>query len=65
MNVFPILLVFASLAVFVLEVLVVSFGVLAVVGITLGVGGIVLAFGESAAYGWTMAEDLVKLGTPR
>jgi membrane-bound serine protease (ClpP class) len=59
----PILLVFASLAVFVLEVLVVSFGALAVVGIALGVGGIVLAFGESAAYGWTMAGILV-VGIP-
>jgi membrane-bound serine protease (ClpP class) len=59
----PILLVFASLAVFILEVLVVSFGTLAVVGIALGVGGIVLAFDDSAAYGWTMAGVLV-VGIP-
>lgn len=63
MSVVPILLVLASLAVFILEVLVVSFGTLALVGVALGVGGIVFAFRDSAAYGWTMAGVLV-VGVP-
>jgi len=50
----PILLVAACFAFLVLEVLLVSFGTLAIVAITLGVTGIVLAFGHSAAFGWTL-----------
>jgi len=50
----PILLVAASLAVLVLEVFLVSFGTLALVAITLGVTGIVLAFGHSAIFGWAL-----------
>jgi len=50
----PILLVAACLAVLVLEVLLVSFGTLAIIAITLGAVGVVMAFGESAAFGWTL-----------
>jgi len=50
----PILLVIACLAILVLEVFLVSFGTLALVAITLGVTGIVMAFGQSAAFGWTL-----------
>lgn len=50
----PILLVAACLAVLVLEVFLVSFGALAIVAITLGTTGVVLAFGNSAAFGWTL-----------
>jgi len=50
----PILLVAACLAVLVLEVLLVSFGTLAIIAITLGTTGVVLAFGDSAAFGWTL-----------
>ena len=59
MNVLPIVLVLASLAVFILEVLVLSFGILTLVGVSLGVGGILLAFQESGLYGWTMVGVLV------
>jgi len=54
----PILLVVAALAVLVLEVFLVSFGTLAIVAITLGTTGIVLAFGHSAAFGWTLVGAL-------
>jgi membrane-bound serine protease (ClpP class) len=50
----PILLVIACLAVLVLEVFLVSFGALTIVAITLGVAGVVLAFRESAIFGWTL-----------
>jgi membrane-bound serine protease (ClpP class) len=59
----PILLVVASLAVFILEVFLVSFGVLSVVGVALGAVGVVLAFDYSATYGWTMVGVLV-VGLP-
>jgi membrane-bound serine protease (ClpP class) len=50
----PILLVIASLAILILEVFLVSFGTLALVAITLGVTGIVLAFGYSSIFGWIL-----------
>jgi membrane-bound serine protease (ClpP class) len=59
----PILLVIACLAVLVLEVLLVSFGTLALVAITLGTTGIVLAFGHSTAFGWTLVGVLF-VGVP-
>ena len=59
----PILLVIASLAVFILEVFVVSFGVLSVVGVALGAIGVVLAFDFSSTFGWTMVGVLV-VGLP-
>jgi membrane-bound serine protease (ClpP class) len=50
----PILLVIACLAVLVLEVFLVSFGTLAIIAVTLGAAGIVLAFRESTPFGWTL-----------
>ena len=50
-----ILLVVGSLALFILEVFFVSFGALTVGGVGLGVGGLVVAFGESQTFGWIMA----------
>jgi membrane-bound serine protease (ClpP class) len=40
--------------VLVLEVLLVSFGTLALIAITLGTTGVVMAFGHSGAFGWTL-----------
>ncbi len=54
----PILLVIACLCVLVLEVFLVSFGTLALVAITLGATGVVMAFGHSAAFGWTLVAVL-------
>ena len=59
----PILLVVACLALLILEVLVVSFGAITLVAVTMGVLGVVLAFQESAAYGWTMVAVLF-VGAP-
>lgn len=59
----PILLVITSLSVLVLEVFLVSFGTLALVAITLGATGVVLAFGHSAAFGWTLVGVLF-VGAP-
>jgi membrane-bound serine protease (ClpP class) len=59
----PILLVVASLCVLVLEVFLVSFGTLALVAITLGATGVVLAFGHSALFGWTLVGVLF-VGAP-
>ncbi|MHC4549629.1 MAG: NfeD family protein [Planctomycetota bacterium] len=59
----PILLVIGCLAVLILEVFVVSFGVLSVVAVALGVSGVVLAFRESQAYGWVMVGVLF-VGAP-
>jgi len=59
----PILLVVGCLAFLVLEVFVVSFGALSVVAIAMGVGGVILAFQESTAYGWTMIAVLF-VGSP-
>ena len=59
----PILLVIASLAVFILEVFVVSFGALSLVAIAMGVSGVLLAFQESTTYGWTMVGVLF-VGAP-
>ena len=50
----PILLVVGCLAVLVLEVFLVSFGALALIAVSMGVGGVILAFQESPAFGWTM-----------
>lgn len=49
-----ILLVIGSLALFILEVFIVSFGALTVVAVGLGVGGVVAAFDVSKTFGWTM-----------
>lgn len=50
----PILLVVGCLAFLILEVFVVSFGAISLIAIAMGVAGVVLAFQESTAYGWTM-----------
>lgn len=59
----PILLVIACLCVLVLEVFLVSFGTLALVAITLGATGVVMAFGHSAQFGWTLVGVLF-VGAP-
>jgi membrane-bound serine protease (ClpP class) len=59
----PILLVIACLCVLVLEVFLVSFGTLALVAITLGATGVVMAFGHSAGFGWTLVGVLF-VGAP-
>jgi membrane-bound serine protease (ClpP class) len=59
----PVLLVVACLAVLVLEVFLVSFGTLAIVAITLGTTGVVLAFGHSAIFGWSLVGVLF-VGAP-
>jgi membrane-bound ClpP family serine protease len=59
----PILLVIACLCVLVLEVFLVSFGTLALVAITLGATGVVMAFGHSTAFGWTLVGVLF-VGAP-
>jgi membrane-bound serine protease (ClpP class) len=58
-NPVPILLLLGSLALLVIEVIVVSFGAIGLMAIGCGIGGIVLAFDESALYGWTMIGVLV------
>jgi len=58
-----ILLIFGSLALFILEVLFVSFGALTVGAVALGVGGLIVAFNVSQAFGWIMAGALF-LGIP-
>jgi membrane-bound serine protease (ClpP class) len=58
-----ILLVVASLAVFILEVFVLSFGILSVIGIALAVSGVIVAFGESNVFGWSMIGVLL-VGLP-
>jgi len=55
----PILLLLASLALLAVEVLVVSFGLITLIAIGCGVGGIMLAFRESAVYGWSLVGLLV------
>ena len=59
----PILLVVGALIAVILEVFLVSLGMLAVVAAVLAVSGIVMAFGESAAFGWTMASVTI-VGAP-
>lgn len=59
----PILLVVGCLAFLVLEVFVVSFGALSMIAIAMGVAGVVLAFQQSTAYGWTMVGVLF-VGAP-
>ena len=59
----PILLVVGALIAVILEVFLVSLGMLAVVAAVLAVSGIVMAFGESAAFGWTMASITI-VGAP-
>ena len=54
-----ILLLVASLAFLVLEVLLVSFGTMALVAAALGVASVVVAFGEARWFGWTMVGSLV------
>ena len=63
MSPIPILLLVASLALLVIEVLVVSFGLISLVAIGCGVGGILLAFQESAIYGWSLVGVAV-IGAP-
>jgi membrane-bound serine protease (ClpP class) len=59
MNPVPILLLLGSLALLVIEVIVVSFGAIALMAIGCDIGGIMLAFDESALYGWTMIGTLI------
>lgn len=59
----PILLVVGCLAFLILEVFLVSFGALSVIAIAMGVAGVLLAFQESTAYGWTMVGVLF-VGAP-
>jgi len=59
----PILLVVACLAFLILEVFLVSFGMLSLVAIACGVGGILLAFHHDPAFGWTMV-GIVVVGGP-
>ncbi len=54
-----ILLAVGALALLVLEVFLVSFGMLAIVAITCGVGSAVVAFGISTMFGWTMLGILI------
>ena len=63
MSPIPALLLIASLALLVIEVLVVSFGLISLVAIGCGVGGIMLAFNESATYGWSLVA-LAVVGAP-
>lgn len=58
-----ILLVVGSLALMILEVFLVSFGALAIAAVTMGVGGLVAAFGVSATFGWIMSGVLL-VGIP-
>ncbi|MHC4958649.1 MAG: NfeD family protein [Planctomycetota bacterium] len=58
-----ILLVVASLCLFVLEVLVVSFGAITIAAVGLGAAGVFFAFKVSTVFGWTMIGTLV-VGVP-
>ena len=53
-----ILLVVGSLALFILEVFFVSFGALAIAAVSLGILGLITAFGVSPAFGWIMSGAL-------
>ena len=55
----PIILVASSFAFLILEVFFVSFGMLAVIALALGVAGVVFAFDASVTYGWCMIAALV------
>jgi len=59
----PILLVVGCLAFLILEVFLVSFGAISVIAIAMGVAGVLLAFQESTAFGWTMVGVLF-VGAP-
>jgi len=59
----PALLLLASLALLVVEVIIVSFGLISLVAIGCGVGGIVLAFRESTVYGWSLV-GIAVVGAP-
>ena len=59
MNPTPVLLLLASLALLVIEVIVVSFGAIALMAIGCGIAGIMLAFDENAIYGWSMIGTLI------
>jgi len=61
--VLPILLVAGSLAFFILEVFIVSFGALTVLAVALGATGAILAFQHSAVYGWSIIGTLT-VGIP-
>lgn len=54
----PILLVVGCLAFLILEVFVVSFGALSLIAVAMGVAGVLLAFQQSGAFGWTMVAVL-------
>jgi membrane-bound serine protease (ClpP class) len=58
-----ILLVVASLCLFVLEVLVVSFGAITIAAVGLGAAGVFFGFKVSTAFGWTLVGILV-VGVP-
>jgi len=59
----PILLVVGCLALVILEVFVVSFGALTLIAAAMGVAALILAFQESAAFGWTLSAVLF-VGVP-
>ncbi|MEM8886166.1 MAG: NfeD family protein [Planctomycetota bacterium] len=63
MNPVPILLMVASLALLAIEVIIVSFGAISLIAIACAVGGIMLAFDESATYGWSLVA-LAVVGGP-
>lgn len=63
MSAQPILLLVASLALLAIEVIVVSFGLISLIAIGCGIGSVVLAFRESAVYGWSMV-GLLLVGAP-
>ena len=54
MNVLPIVLLLFGLAFIIAEIFIVSFGVLSLVALALIIGADVIAFEESAAYGWIL-----------
>jgi membrane-bound serine protease (ClpP class) len=62
-NPIPILLLVGSLALLAIEVIIVSFGLISLIAVACGVGSVVLAFRESAVYGWSMVGLLI-VGAP-
>ncbi len=58
----PILLVIAALCLLVLEVFVVSLGALSLAAAVLAIYGIVLGFGHSSGFGWSLVGTVVVLG---
>jgi membrane-bound serine protease (ClpP class) len=50
----PVLLLIAALFLLVIEVLIVSFGIITLLAVGCAVGSVMLAFQESTVYGWTL-----------